>query len=128
MQNTSQKLSVLWLFAMLNYLYCDVVGLMDAHLLRQYLAGDIDGTVVSPEFLFAASLLMEIPIAMVLFSILLNDGASRWANMLAGSLMTLVQIVTLFWGEVTGYYVWFSIIEISTTICIVLEAWQWRSK
>jgi hypothetical protein len=34
MERLSTKLSTLWLFASLNYLYCDVVTLMDPALLR----------------------------------------------------------------------------------------------
>jgi len=36
-------LSTLWIFATLNYLYCDVVGLMNPDLLRQYLTGSVNG-------------------------------------------------------------------------------------
>ena len=32
-------LSTLWIFAILNYLYCDIMGLMDVNLLKQYLTG-----------------------------------------------------------------------------------------
>jgi hypothetical protein len=32
--DTKVKLSLLWLFAILNYLYCDIVELMDANLLK----------------------------------------------------------------------------------------------
>ena len=34
-------LSTLWTFASLNYLYCDIVSLMDHTLLPQYLAGTV---------------------------------------------------------------------------------------
>ena len=36
-------LSSLWLFALLNYLYCDVASLMDSAMLRQYLTGTVNG-------------------------------------------------------------------------------------
>lgn len=38
--NMKVKLSLLWLFALLNYLYCDLIGLMDPELLKQFLAGN----------------------------------------------------------------------------------------
>ena len=55
------KLSTLWVFATLNYLYCDVVTLMDPvkH------SGSIQFT---QGFLLGAAILVEIPIAMVLLS------------------------------------------------------------
>ena len=120
------KLSTLWMFAALNYLYCDVVGLMDRGLLRQFLAGEVDGIPLTQGFLLGAAILVEIPIAMVLLSRFLTYRANRWANIAAGSVMTVVQFSTLFFGTSTIYYVFFSIIEIATTVFIVWFAWNWR--
>ena len=120
------KLSTLWIFVALNYLYCDVVGLMDRGLLRQFLAGEVDGIPLTRGFLLGAAILVEIPIAMVLLSRFLTYRANRWANILAGSVMTVVQFSTLFFGTSTIYYVFFSIIEIATTVLIVWFAWNWR--
>ena len=77
-------------------------------------------------FLLGAAILVEIPIAMVLLSRFLTYRANRWANILAGSVMTVVQFSTLFFGTSTIYYVFFSIIEIATTVLIVWFAWNWR--
>ncbi len=119
-------LPLLWVFVMFNYLYCDILGLMDPHLLAQYLAGTVSGLQVTPEFLLGASLLMEIPMAMVLVSRLLGRGPNRWANIVAGTLMTAVQVATLFVGASTTYYLFFSAIEITCTAAIVWLAWTWR--
>ena len=73
-------LSTLWIFAMLNYLYCDVVTLMDSNLLGQYLKGIINGMSLTQGFLLGAAILMKIPIAMVLLSRVLKYKANRWAN------------------------------------------------
>ncbi len=37
------RISALWLFVTLNYLYCDVVTLMDPNLLKGFLAGNVGG-------------------------------------------------------------------------------------
>lgn len=118
-------LSTLWLFAILNYLYCDVLALMDADLLGQFLAGTVEGVQITQEFLLGASILMEIPISMVLLSRTLNHKANRWANIIAGITMTVVQIATVL-GPVTAYYMFFSIIEIATTLVIFLVALKWK--
>ncbi len=123
--NIEIKLSTLWLFAILNYLYCDVVGLMDSSLLKQLLTGTAAGMQITEGFLFGAAILMEIPIAMVLLSRILNHKANRWANIIAGIIMTVVQIATLLSGSSTIYYLFFSIIEIATTSFIVWTAWKW---
>lgn len=126
-KKTARKvlLSTLWIFAILNYLYCDIMGLMDVNLLKQYLAGTVNGMEMNENFLLGAAILMEIPIAMVLLSRILNYKANRWANIIAGVIMTIVQIATLFAGEPTKYYLFCSMIEIATTIAIVRLAWKW---
>src|SRR5258706_4538425 len=43
------SLSTLWIFVMLNYLYCDIVSLMDSELLKQYLTGNVDGLDLTPQ-------------------------------------------------------------------------------
>lgn len=123
--DTRVLLSTLWIFVILNYLYCDLIGLMDANFLSGYLSGNINGMQITQGFLLGASILMEIPIAMVLLSRILKYRANRFANIIAGTIMTLVQTATLFIGSGTMYYLFFSILEIATTGSIVWIAWQW---
>jgi hypothetical protein len=120
------KFSALWLFALLNYLYCDIVGLMDAGLLKQYLTGTVNGMQMTRAALLGASVLMEIPIAMVLLSRVLGYRANRWANLIAGTIMTVVQSATLAVGSPASYYVFCSAAEIAATAYIVWSAWRWR--
>jgi hypothetical protein len=125
--DTKVKLSTLWLFALLNYLYCDLIGLMDSNLLKQFLTGTVGGIEFTQGFLLGASILMEIPIAMILFSRILNYKTNKWTNIIAGTLMTIVQIATLLFGTSTIYYIFFSIIEIIATGSIVWIAWKWKN-
>lgn len=124
--DTKVLFSTLWIFTLLNYLYCDLVGLMDTNLLKQYFTGTVNGMQMTQGFLIGAAILMEIPIAMILLSRILKYRANRWANIIAGIIMTLVQITTLFTSAPTIYYLFFSIIEIATTAYIVWASWKWR--
>lgn len=126
-QKTDRKilLSTLWIFAILNYLYCDIMGLMDVNLLKQYLTGTVNGMEMNENILLAAAILMEIPIAMVLLSRILNYKSNRLSNIIAGVIMTLVQTATLFASVPTKYYLFCSMIEIVTTLVIVWLAWKW---
>jgi hypothetical protein len=117
MQDMKVKLSTLWVFATLNYIYCDVVTVMDP--VKRVPVELTQG------FLLGAAVLVEIPIAMVLLSRILKYRASRWANIIAGAIMTAVQILSLFVATPAMYYVFFSIIEIATTLLIVWYAWKW---
>ncbi len=118
-------LSTLWIFVTLNYLYCDVIGLMNSDLLRQYLTGSVNGIQMTQGFLLAAGILIEIPMAMVLLSRVLGYRANRWANVAAGSVMTIVQLLSLVLTPPQAYYVSYSIIEIACTAFIVWYAWTW---
>jgi hypothetical protein len=125
--DTKILLSTLWIFAILNYLYCDIMGIMDVNLLKQYLTGNVNGMEMNENFLLGAAILMEIPIAMVLLSRILNYKTNRWANIIAGIIMTLVQIATLLAGTPAKYYIFCSIVEIATTIFVVWRALQWKN-
>ena len=113
------KLGALWLFAMLTYTYGDVVTLMDP-----VKHGSIE---LTEGFLLGGSIYMMIPISMVLLSRLLNYRANRLASIIAGTIMTITLILTLFVAIPTMYYLFFSVIEIVCTTLIVWYAWKWRN-
>lgn len=119
-------LSTLWIFATLNYLYCDVLGLMDSGLLRDFLDGRAGDLHITEGFLLGSGVLMEIPIAMVLLSRVLPRAANRRANVVAGSIMAAVQVASLFVGTPTSYYLFFSVIEVAAVLLVVRLAWGWR--
>lgn len=126
METTKSRLSTLWIFLVLNYLYCDVLGLMDSTMLKQFLTGTIGGMEMTQGFLLGASVLMEIPMLMVLLSRVLSYRCNRWANIVAGCVMATVQVASLFIGTPTVYYLFFSAIEISAAVFVVWYAWKWR--
>lgn len=119
MSSAKSKLAALWLFAMLTYTYGDVVTLMDP-----IKHGEIQ---LTEGFLLGGSIYMMIPISMVLLSRLLNYRANRLASIIAGSIMTVTLILTLFVAVPTSYYVFFTVIEIACTAYIVWCASRWRN-
>jgi hypothetical protein len=127
MNDRRTRLTILWIFVLFNYLYCDIVGLMDSGLLRQYLIGHVNGMDIGQGFLLAGAALMELPMAMIVVSWLTPDQINRRANIVAGSVMTIVQSVSLVSVTPTAYYVFFSIVEIGCTALIVRFAWTWRT-
>ena len=119
-QDTKVKLSALWLFAMLTYTYGDVVTLMDP-----VKHGSIQ---LTEGFLLGGSIFMMIPITMVLLSRILKYGANRWANIIAGIILTALVSWTLFGEPPLPFYVFFASIEIVCTLFIVWYAWKWRKQ
>jgi hypothetical protein len=122
--------SALWLFATLNYLYCDVLGLYYAPHLREFLAGRAGSIEMTQPFLLGSAVLVSVPMAMTLISRIAPRALARWATVGAGALMTLVQAASLFVGSsLTLHYVYFSIIEIAATAFLALyAAFRWRSE
>jgi hypothetical protein len=117
----------LWIFVMLNYLYCDLIGLMHAPDLRGFLEGEVGGLQITTGFLLGAGVLMEIPMLMVVVSRLAPHAVARWASVAAGALMTLVQVGSLTLGDNTPHYWFFSAVEITTTLVITwYAATRWR--
>lgn len=119
MQDMKGKLSALWLFAMLTYTYGDVVTLMDP--VKQ------ESIQLTEGFLLGGSIYVMIPLSMVLISRLLDYRANRLASIIAGSIMTVTLIMTLFVAVPTMYYIFFAVIEIACTAMIVRYAWKWRN-
>lgn len=125
---TQGLLSTLWIFVTINYLYCDLITLMDAEKLKQFLTGTVGGMQFTQGFLLGAAVLMEIPIGMIFLSRVLKYKANRWANLIAGTVMTVVQTASLFTGTPSPFYLFFSIIEIACTLFIVWRAWKWSEQ
>ena len=127
MHDTKERLSVLWTFALLNYLYADVVALFA-------IAGSRNPfEPLSPWALMGSAVLMEIPITMILACRLLPFRANRLANIIAGSLVTLVNGFLTFVPPLIGLgrppalpeYLFFATIETVCTSVIVWQAWTW---
>jgi hypothetical protein len=128
MRDTKERLSLLWLFALLNYLYADVFALFD-------IVGSQDPAPHFPPWaMLGFAVLMEIPIAMIPASRLLPFRANRLANLIAGAIETLAVIVLQFvvplvngaWHEqMFALYMFFGTIETVCTAVIICRAWTW---
>ena len=118
-------LSALWVFAMFNYVYGDIVSLMDPALLPGFMAGQVGSIRMTPAFLFGAAVMMEVPVAMTLLARLLPPRPNRYANLFAAAFKTLVVVATLFVDAPAAYYAFFSAVEIVTTVAIFVVALRW---
>jgi len=122
------RFSHLWILLVANYLYCDVLTLMDPAFIQIQVRGGPPGLPLGQGFLLFAAVLMEIPIAMILLARVLPPRSARWANIAAGSVMTLVQIGSFAFGTTPTLHYWFfSAIEIATSASIAWLAWSHRS-
>jgi hypothetical protein len=128
MQDTKERLSLLWLFALLNYLYADVLALFS------FIGSPSTAPHLPQWALLGSAVLMEIPIAMILACRLLPFRANRLANIIAGAILTLVNGFLTFVLPLTNgdfrdptfpAYVFFATIETVCTVVIIRRAWNW---
>ena len=119
------KLSILWIFLVLNFAYCDILALHDLVYLKDVLSGSAGGINFTQGFLLGASVFMEISIGMILVSFFASHKINRLANVIFGILLALAQIASLFVGtSPTMSYSFFSAIEIATLLYIAWSAWN----
>jgi hypothetical protein len=79
---------------------------------------------VSQTTLVIASLIVMVPAAMILLSVLLPHGVNRRVNLILAVIYTLVNVANLA-AEGWAYYIMFGIAEIAVTIFIFITAWRW---
>ncbi len=128
MHDTKERLSLFWIFALLNYLYADVLALF------AFVGSPNTAPHLPPWALLGSAVLMEIPIAMIVACRLLPFRANRLANIIAGAILTLINgfltfVLPLTNGDfrdpVFPAYVFFATIETVCTSVIIWRAWKW---
>ena len=122
--NVKMKLSALWIAMMLLYIYADILSLFRPGQVEEMLDGRMGPFPVTQGSLLTASILMIIPAVMVFLSMALKPAVNRWANIILGTLYTLVNVSNLI-GEAWVYYILFGIVEIALTLLIIRYAWKW---
>lgn len=121
-------LSTLWVFLVLNFIFCDVFSLMHSEDLKNILEGNIDGMPLTQDFLLSFAIIMEVPMVMILISRFLKQKFNRILNLIFGILLAIVQIWSLTVGDITLHYWFFSVIEIATCISIITVSWNWNTE
>ena len=121
-------LSTLWIFAIFNYIYADILTFYEPGVLGELMTGSVGGIKFTQGFLLVAAVLMETAIVMVLLSRVLKYRANRRANIIAGVIHTLAVSGSMFIGSTPSlHYMFFGTIEIITTLFIVWYAWTWAN-
>lgn len=127
--DTRQKLSLLWIFLFLNFIFCDVFSLMYPPTIQELAAGNVvNGIEMSQGLLLGFAIVMELGMVMILASRLLAPGGlNRWLNIGIGAGLIVVQVGSLMAGDNTAHYLFFSAVEVATLVAIVLIALRWQT-
>ena len=115
------KLSLLWIFVIVNMAYADILSLMDSTSpIREAMAG----TPLPAGGLIAGAILMETSIVMVILSWILNYKVNRWVTIVIG----VLNILAVATGGHGLYYAFFATVEVVSMLLIIWFTWKWRNR
>lgn len=113
------QLSALWLFVLLNVIFRDIHQLAKKSYLESLLA-----TEISEKLMLVVGFIIEIPIAMVLFSLILARSVLRSLTFFA-AFITLMGMVSIPPSDLDD--VFFLVVQVLALAAITWTAWQWAS-
>ncbi|HBM89696.1 MAG TPA: hypothetical protein DD437_14210, partial [Rhodobiaceae bacterium] len=82
-RSTALKLSMLWIFVMLNFFARDLHELARPGVLEQMMSGTFDGVKITEELMLLGGIMFEVPMLMVILSLLLDRPLNRWVHAFA---------------------------------------------
>ena len=118
------KLSALWLFTLLNVIFRDIHQFTMKSHLEMLLTGYYNGMEVTEELMLIGGIVLEIPIAMVLFSLLLKREYNWIVNIVAVVISAGLFLVEPP-SDMDDWF--FKIVEFIAFIAILVTAWKWRT-
>jgi hypothetical protein len=114
------KLSLLWIFVVLNLAYADILSLMDpTSPIRAIMAG----APLPAGGLILGAIMMETSIAMVILSWVLKYKVNRWVTIVIG----VLNILAVARGGHGLYYAFFATVEVACMSLIIWFTWRWRN-
>ncbi len=116
------KLSALWVVVMFNMVFADILTFIKPGALLELWAGRA-GVTITDSLLLVFALLLEIPIAMIVLSRVLQPEANRWANTAAAVITALFVVGG---GSAAPHYIFFAAVEIACMALIVWSVWAGR--
>ena len=115
-------LSALWLFILLNIIFRDIHQFVLASHLEMLLTGYYNGIEITEGLMLLGGFLIQVPIAMVLFSLLLTRRIGRPLNILAA----IITAGTLLSSAPTDMDdIFHLVIELAALVAILRTAWTW---
>ena len=113
------KLSLLWIFVLLNMAYADILSLMDPTSAIREVMG---GAPLPSGGLVLGAIVMETAIAMIILSWVLNYKVNRWVTIIIGAF----NILYVARGGHGLYYAFFATVEVAFMLLIIWFSWKWK--
>jgi len=123
--DTKTKLSALWLFILLNIIFRDIHQFGLKSHLEMLLTGYYNGVEITDTLMLFGGFLAEVPIAMVLFSLLLTRRIGRPVTFVA-AFITTATLVSSAPSDMDD--VFHLVIELAAMVAILRTAWSWPER
>ena len=123
---TKLRLSTLWIVMLLNMLFRDLHEFANPAFVEELLIMTTGGTPPSEGLLLAAGIVLQIPIAMIFLTQLLDINANRWANIVASALMLVAIISNNLTPDLDD--ILFAAAECVALLLIIWYAWNWTNQ
>ena len=120
------KLAMLWISMMILYIYNDFFTLFTPDAINDMIAGRMGPFEVTQTALVAATVLMIIPIAVIIITLLVSSKLSRVINIVLGSLYLVVNI-----SNIPGswmFYVLSGVVQIVIAATIIWLSVKWPNE
>jgi hypothetical protein len=111
------KLSTLWIVVMFNMAFADILSFM-----MELTTEQTPEVQVTQVLMLVMAIILEIPIAMIILSRVLNYRANRWANIITAAI-TIVFVIG--GGSTSLHYIFFAAVEVACMLLIGWYAWRW---
>ena len=122
--DTKILLSTLWIVVMFNMLKADILSLFIPGVAEEVAKTSASAGASIPQLMLGSAVIMEISIAMIIFSRVLKYGVNRWVNIIV-SLITIAFVVG--GGASYPHYIFIATIEVICLLLINWNAWKWRN-
>ena len=121
---TKAKLSALWIVFLLNIIFRDIHEFVEPGFIQEVMTGTLNGNPIQEHMLLLGGVMIEVPIAMILFSRLLPYRANRWANIIVAA---LYGVLIASFGTTDLDDVFHLVMESAALSFIIWSAWRWRN-
>lgn len=121
--NTRLKLFALWIFILLNIIFRDIHQMTLKSHLEMLLTGYYNGTEVTDAIMLIGALIVNIPIGMLLVTLLLKRNLSRKLNIIAASLMPMILLTSLPTDMDDVFHL---SVELIALVIIIISSVNWK--
>ncbi len=118
-------LTFLYIALMFLYIYADIKAVFQTGIIEQIIAGEAEGTRITPTLLWITAILMLVPSVMVLLSLTLKPQANRWTNIIVGVFHIGLAINLMLMPGTWAFSYIYSIGQVVCLLLIVWSAWKW---